>query len=156
MNSRPDPLVSAEFARSVLDALSAHVAILDMEIWHWMYDHPEASIAELREAVVHLAHGVWNRYYASVFGVRDVVLHAIYSHIIAYGLYTPDYPLGFIITSQVESYVKSRDLATEMERMCRLGRLAPDVWMRQAVGDTISSVALLEAAETALAAENDR
>ncbi len=31
MNSKPDPLVSAEFARNVLDSLSAHVAILDMK-----------------------------------------------------------------------------------------------------------------------------
>jgi oligoendopeptidase F len=130
----------------------AGVAMLDIEIWHWMYDHPEATPAELREAVLELARGVWNRYYAPVFGVRDVVLPAIYSHIVAYGLYTPDYPLGFIITSQVEEYMRSRDLATEMERMCRLGRIAPDVWMELAVGEPVSSRVLLEAAEAAIEA----
>ena len=130
----------------------AGVAMLDIEIWHWMYDHPEATPAELREAVLELARGVWNRYYAPVFGVRDVVLPAIYSHIVAYGLYTPDYPLGFIITSQVEEYVRSRDLAAEMERMCRLGRIAPDVWMELAVGEPVSSRVLLEAAEAAIEA----
>lgn len=130
----------------------AGVAILDIEIWHWMYEHPEATPAELREAVVELSRVVWNRYYAPVFGVRDAVLPAIYSHIIAYGLYTPDYPVGFLITGQVESYVRERDLATEMERMCRLGQLAPDVWMEQAVGEPVSNAAVIEAAETALAA----
>ena len=130
----------------------AGVAILDMEIWHWMYDHPEATPAELREAVLSMARDVWNRYYAPVFGVRDIVLPAIYSHIIAYGLYTPDYPLGFIITTQVEDHVRSRNLATEMERMCRLGRIAPDIWMEQAVGEPVSSDALLRAASAALEA----
>jgi hypothetical protein len=129
----------------------AGVAMLDIEVWHWMYDHPDASPAELREAVVQLSRDVWNRYYAPVFGVRDAVLLAIYSHIIAYGLYTPDYPLGFLITGQVESFVRERELATEMERMCRLGRIAPDVWMEQAVGEPVSSDAVIEAAEAALA-----
>ncbi len=128
----------------------AGVALLDLEIWHWMYDHPEATPAELREATQELAREVWNRYYAPVFGVRDAVLPAIYSHVIAYGLYTPDYPLGFIITSQVESHMATRELATEMERMCRLGRLAPDVWMERAVGGPISSEPLIRAADSAL------
>lgn len=129
------------------------VAILDMEIWYWMYAHPEATPAELREAVLAMARDVWNRYYASVYGVRDSTLLAIYSHIIAYGLYTPDYPLGLLITAQVEDHVRARDLAVEMERMCRLGRLAPDVWMQQAVGAPISSAAVIDAAEAAFAAD---
>lgn len=127
------------------------VALLDVAIWHWMVDHPGAGPAETRDAMVALAREIWNRYYAPVFGVTDVVLPAIYSHIIAYGLYTPDYPLGMIITSQVERFVRERNLATEMERMCLLGRIAPDVWMTEAVGEAVSSEALLAAAEEALA-----
>lgn len=128
----------------------AGVALLDLEIWHWMYQHPEATAAELREAVVSTARALWNRHYAAVFGVRDALLPAIYSHIVAYGLYTPDYPLGYLITAQVEEFVRSRDLAVEMERMCRLGRLAPDIWMQQAVGQDVSNEALIDAAERAL------
>jgi hypothetical protein len=128
----------------------AGVALLDLDIWHWMYDHPEATAAELREAVVRLARQNWNQYYAPVFGVSDVLLPAIYSHIIALGLYTPDYPLGFIITSQVEAYLSSRNIAPEMARMCRLGRLAPDIWMHRAVGQQVSSEALLGETATAL------
>jgi len=37
-----------------------------------------------------------------------------------------------------------------MERMCRLGRLAPDVWMQQAVGAQISARPLLEGTEKAV------
>jgi hypothetical protein len=126
------------------------VGLLDMDIWHWMYEHPRATPAELRQATVKLAQRVWNQYYAPVFGKQDSPLLAIYSHIIAYGLYTPDYPLGKIITTQIEQYMKKRNLGTEMERMCRLGRLAPDVWMQQAVGSDVSSRPLIEAAQAAV------
>jgi hypothetical protein len=129
----------------------AGVAVLDMDIWRWMYEHPEATPAQLREAVVHIAREHWNRFYAPVFGVKDAILPAIYSHVIAYGLYTPDYPLGFLITFQLEQHInKGRDLATEMERMCRLGRLAPDIWMQQAVGSPVSATPLLTATAAAL------
>ncbi len=121
-----------------------------MEIWQWMYDHPEATPAQLREAVVKLAKDLWNRFYAPVFGIKDVILPAIYSHIIAYGLYTPDYPLGFLITFQVERFIKGKTMATEMERMCRLGRLAPDIWMQQAVGAPVSADPLIKAATEAV------
>ena len=130
----------------------AGVALLDLALWHWMYDHPQATPAELREATVAEAQAVWNRYYAPVFGTTGAVLPAIYSHIIAYALYTPDYPLGMIISSQVEEYLRTHELAPEMERMCRLGRLAPDVWMEQAVGGPVSAEPLLRAAAEALAA----
>ena len=128
----------------------AGVGLLDMRIWRWMYEHPEATPAQLREAVVKLARELWNRYYAPVFGIKDVILPAIYSHIIAYGLYTPDYPLGFMITFQVEQFMKGKKMATEMERMCRQGRLAPDVWMQQAVGAPVSAEPLINAAAEAV------
>lgn len=128
----------------------AGVGLLDANIWRWMYEHPNASPAELRAATVRLATELWNEYYAPVFGVRDQILPAIYSHIVAYGLYTPNYPLGFLITYQVEQHMRGRNLATEMERMCRLGRLAPDVWMQQAVGSPVSAAPLVKGAAAAL------
>ena len=128
----------------------AGVGLLDIETWHWMYQHPQATPAELREAVTQLGTGIWNRYYAPVLGVSDSALPAIYSHIIAFGLYTPDYALGYLITFQIDRYLEGKNLGAEMERMCRLGRLAPDVWMQQAVGSDLSSRPLLEATEAAL------
>ena len=47
------------------------------------------------------AREVWNRYYAPAFGGRDQEILAIYSHMIVYGLYLPDYPIGHIIAFQV-------------------------------------------------------
>lgn len=130
----------------------AGVSLVDMRVWHWMYDHPEATEAELKQAIIDIAKDVWNTYYAPVFRVKDVILLAIYSHMIGYGLYLPDYPLGYIIAFQIEEYMRNRDLASEMERMCRLGSITPDQWMRKAVGQPISAEPILQAAERALAA----
>ena len=83
-------------------------------------------------------------------GIKDQPLLAIYSHTIDAGLYTPDYPMGHIIAFQVEQYLKNRQLAEEMERMCTIGNVSPDLWMRTAVGASISTQPMLDAAEEAL------
>lgn len=131
----------------------AGVGLVDMAAWRWLYEHPEATPAELREAVVGIAQDVWNRYFADVFGVRDQTLLAVYSHMIDAGLYTPDYPLGHLIAFQVEDYFRSseRSFGEEFERVSKLGRLTPDLWMRQAVGAPLSATPLVEAADAALA-----
>ena len=52
---------------------------------------------------------VWNTYYAPVFGKQDVALLGIYSHMVNYPLYLPDYPIGHMIAFQIEEQVeKSR------------------------------------------------
>ncbi len=72
----------------------AGVALVDMGMWHYMYDHPDATPAELEGAVLGLARDVWNRYYAPVLGARDSVLLAIYSHLVNNMLYIPTIPSG--------------------------------------------------------------
>ena len=128
----------------------AGVSLVDMAVWHWMYDHPKATPKELKNAVIRIAKDVWNDYYAPIFGEEDIVLLAIYSHMIGYGLYLPDYPLGHIIAFQIEEYLKDKNLGTEMERMCTLGSITPDAWMQAAMGEPISAEPLLRAAEKAL------
>jgi hypothetical protein len=128
----------------------AGVALVDMRVWRWMYGHPKASAAELREAVMTIAREVWNQYYEPVFGVRDVSLLGIYSHMIQSSMYLPDYPIGHIISFQIENHLKGKNLGEEMERMCRLGRLTPARWMEEAVGAPLSAEPLLRAAEAAL------
>ncbi|HYO92068.1 MAG TPA: hypothetical protein VEQ40_10545, partial [Pyrinomonadaceae bacterium] len=80
----------------------AGVALVDMEVWHWMYDHPNATPAELKEASLRISKDIWNKYYAPVFKERDVVLLGIYSHMIDSFLYLPDYPIGHMIAFQIE------------------------------------------------------
>ncbi|HSK75681.1 MAG TPA: hypothetical protein VLQ45_04435 [Thermoanaerobaculia bacterium] len=131
----------------------AGVSLVDMGVWNWMYAHPDATPAELREATLGIARDVWNRYFAPVFGVWDSEILAIYSHMIVYGLYLPDYAIGHVIAFQVAERLRGADFGAEIERTARQGRLTPDAWMRGAVGGPVSSEALLAAAREALAAE---
>ncbi len=128
------------------------VALVDMAVWRWMYAHPEATPAELREAALATAREVWNRHFAAVFGVRDSEILAIYSHMIVYGLYLPDYPIGHIIAFQVAEALRGEEFGARFERVATQGRLTPAAWMRGAVGRPISAEALLGAARSALAA----
>jgi len=130
----------------------AGVSLVDMGVWNWMYQNPEGSAAELREATLTIARDVWNRYFAPVFGVRDSEILAIYSHMIVYGLYLPDYAIGHVIAFQIARDLRGRDFGAEVESICRQGRLTPDAWIRGAVGRSISAQALLDEAREAIAA----
>ena len=130
----------------------AGVSLVDMAVWRWMYEHPDATPAELRDAVLAIAREVWNRSFAPVFGVRDSEILAIYSHMIVYGLYLPDYAIGHVIAFQIAERLQQGNFGAEAERIARQGRLTPDAWMRGAVGEPISAEALLAAAREALAA----
>jgi len=126
------------------------VSLVDMRVWHWMYDHPDAGVEELKSAVISIAQEVWNEYYAPVMGVRDVPILAIYSHMITGAMYLPDYAIAGVIQFQVEQYLKNHTLGSEMKRMCTIGSVVPDLWMRQAVGTGISAAPLLAAVEESL------
>jgi len=130
----------------------AGVALVDMQAWRWLYAHPDATPAALREAVLGIAREVWNRWYAPVFGVRDVTLLAVYSHMINNFLYLPDYPIGHMIAFQVEAQMeKAGNFGAEFERVARIGAVAPDLWMMAATGQPVGPEALLAAVEKALA-----
>ncbi len=126
------------------------VSLVDMKAWHWMYDHPEATPAQLREAVLAAAREVWNRTFAPIIGRKDSEILAIYSHEIAYPLYLPDYALGHIISFQLAEKIHGDAFGPEFERTARQGRLTPDAWMRGAVGAPLSTAPLLAAARAAL------
>lgn len=129
----------------------AGVALVDMEVWHWMYDHPLATPAELKEATLRIAKDIWNKYYAPVFKKRDVVLLGIYSHMIDAFLYLPDYPLGHMIAFQIEEQMeKAGNIGTEFERMATTGTVVPDLWMKKATGAPVGPEALLTATGRAL------
>lgn len=131
----------------------AGVALVDLEVWHWMYDHPNAKPAELREATVAISKRIWNQYYAPVLGGKDTPLLGIYSHMISYPLYLFNYPLGHLIAFQIEEQVNKKGVVgPEIERMSKQGAVAPDVWMTGAAGGPVSAEPLLRATEAALAA----
>ncbi|HET7041198.1 MAG TPA: hypothetical protein VFI13_04240, partial [Gemmatimonadales bacterium] len=117
----------------------AGVSLVDMGVWNWMYRHPEATPAELREATLAIARDVWNRYFAPVFGVQGSEILAIYSHMIVYGLYLPDYAIGHVLAFQIARRLWEGDFGAEVERITRQGKLTPDAWIRGAVGSPISA-----------------
>ena len=131
----------------------AGVALVDMAVWHWMYDHPQATPAQLNQATVQIAKDIWNKYYAPVFHKQDVVLLGIYSHMIDSFLYLPDYPIGHLIAFQIEEQMKKAGaIGPEFERMAKEGRVTPDLWMVNATGKPVGPEALLGATERALKA----
>ncbi|MGQ0508388.1 MAG: hypothetical protein ACT4TC_24070 [Myxococcaceae bacterium] len=130
----------------------AGVALVDLAAWHWMYEHPDATPAQLRDAVAQLSKEHWNQFYAPVLGGKDTPMLGIYSHSIAYPLYLSDYPLGHLIAFQVEEHLKkSGPLGAEFERMTKFGSVIPDLWMENATGKPVSAEPLLRATEKALA-----
>lgn len=126
------------------------VSLVDLYMWRWMYAHPKATAAELRDATVAIAKDVWNKYYAPVFGVADTPILAVYSHMITSPLYLSNYPVGHLIEFQVQSYMKGKNFSTELTRCLLQGRIIPQVWMLGAVGSEISGEPTLAAVREAL------
>lgn len=126
------------------------VSLVDMNVWKWLYEHPQATSAELKDAVITIAKDVWNKYYAEVFGSNNEPILAIYSHMIDNPLYLSAYPIGHLIDFQIEEHMVNKDFASEVERIYKQGRLVPQQWMSNAVGQKISNKPLFNATEKAL------
>jgi hypothetical protein len=147
----------ADRAGEVLDEFWATaeicgVGLVDAAVWHWLYEHPDATPAQLKNAVTKIACDIWNQFYAPVFGRRDTPLLAIYSHMLNNILYLPDYPVGHMIAFQVEEQVrKNGHLGDEFERMASYGNVTPDMWMNHATGEPVGPQAMLRATKAALA-----
>jgi hypothetical protein len=127
------------------------VALVEMGMWHWMYDHPSATPDQLRDAVVQISKDIWNQYYAPVFHKRDVTLLGVYAHMVSDYLYLPDYPIGHIIAFQIEQQMtKAGNIGAEFERMAKFGNVTPDYWMKHATGAPVGPGALFAATEKAV------
>jgi hypothetical protein len=126
------------------------VSLLDMRVWKWLYENPQATKTTLKEAVIRIAKEIWNDYYSPVYGHKDTPILAIYSHMIASPLYLSDYAFGIIIEFQIEQFLKNNDFATTVDRIYSLGRLTPNQWMQQAVGENIDIEPMLAAGFVAL------
>jgi oligoendopeptidase F len=128
-------------------------ALVELDVWTWLYANPNATSAELRDATVRIARDTWNRYYEPTLGGHDTVLLGIYSHTITSPMYLFNYVLGHLIAFQVDEHVHGKDAATfasEFERVCKLGATLPDLWMQQATGKPVTAEPLLKATAAAL------
>ncbi|MEJ7600623.1 MAG: hypothetical protein WKG01_22135 [Kofleriaceae bacterium] len=154
---RPKPKGEAERLK-VLDAFwntreIAGSALVEIDVWHWLYKNPNATAADLREATNRIARDTWDRFYAPHLGGKGTVLLGIYSHTIASPLYLFNYVLGHLIAFQVEELVAGKDKVTfaqEFERVSRQGAILPDLWMQGATGKPVSAAPMLAATARAL------
>lgn len=126
------------------------VSLVDIRSWKWMYDNPDATASDLRDAVNRISVEVWNAYLADVFGTSDQPILGIYSHMINYPLYLPNYAYGQIIQFQLEEFLNGRNFGEEVVRIFSQGRLSPEQWMIEAVGENLSVQPIFRAVRDAL------
>lgn len=126
------------------------VSLVDMKVWQWLYENPDANAQQLKESVLKIAREVWNSYYAPVFGTTDEPILAVYSHMIDSPLYLSAYPVGHLIDFQIEEYIRDKNFAESVEKLYTQGRLIPQIWMKQGVGNVISIDPLIKATRKAL------
>ncbi len=117
-------------------------SLLELHTWRWLYRKGDASPEALRDAMLAIARELWTEYYEAIFGPDPYHTLAAYQHMVAFPLYLPDYPLGHIMSYQVRAHMRGRDLAEETLRICSLGQVTPDLWIRRAVGGPVSIDAL--------------
>lgn len=149
--------IENDFSKQILAVLDkawtlyeiSSVSMLDISVWKWVYAHPNATAEQLKNETIRLSKEIWNKYFASVFGLQDQIILAIYSHMISYPLYLPAYAYGQIIEFQLEQYLQGKNFAEEVERIFRIGHLTPNQWMIEATGNTVSVVPLLKALQKA-------
>jgi len=137
-------LESLDLAWSLYEIMG--VSLVDMNLWKWLYEHPEATPAEIKAATVSIAKDIWNKYYADVFGVKDQEILAIYSHMIDYPLYLSAYPIGHLVEFQLEGAIKNKPFGQEILRIFSSGNLTPDVWMKKNTGNVLANSYLLKSA----------
>jgi hypothetical protein len=126
------------------------VSMVEIKVWKWLYENPEATPAQLKDQTIAFAVEVWNKYFAPVIGVSDSPLLAIYSHMIEVPLYLSNYAYGQIIQFQIENFLKGKDFSDEVDRMYSQGRLTPRHWMNGATGTGISVKPIISSLDEAL------
>jgi hypothetical protein len=126
------------------------VSMVEMKVWKWLYENPEATPASLKNATIKFSVEVWNKYFAPVIGIKDSPILAIYSHMVEVPLYLPNYAYGQIIEYQIEDHIKGRKFSDEVDRIFKQGKLTPQQWMTGATGTKISAQPLIDALDKAL------
>ena len=126
-------------------------SLVELYTWRWLYQNPDATPEMLRDEMLRIAADVWDKYFKDQFGEDPYHILAAYQHMVGYPLYLADYTIGHVISHQIKSHMRGKDLAAETKRICSIGRLTPDLWMKRAVGSGISAKQLIDDAKNGLA-----
>jgi hypothetical protein len=147
-NPGKEKMETLDAAWSLMEIMG--VGMVDMKVWKWLYENPEATPALLKQNTIAIATDVWNKYFAPVLGVKDSPILAIYSHMVDAPLYLANYSYGQVIQFQIEEFLKGKNFPHEIDRMFSQGRLTPQQWMIGAVGAKISTKPIINALDKAL------
>ena len=147
-NSERESLMALDNLWSCYEIMG--VSLVDINMWKWLYQNPDANGLQVKEATITIAKDIWNKYFSDVFGTKDETILAIYSHMIDNPLYLSAYPIGHLIDFQLEKYIAGKQFGNEIQKIFEQGRLIPQVWMQGAVGETLSVKPTLEASAKAI------
>jgi len=124
-------------------------ALTEIRFFHWLYKNPKATPLDMQRAIRRIGDEVWAEFHARIFGREGFGLMSVYSHMLWCSFYLADYPMGYVIAYQVRKFLMKKNLGQEMQRMCALGCIYPEQWMRAAVGQPIGVKPLLDDVEAA-------
>jgi hypothetical protein len=114
-------------------------ALTDIRTWKWMYNNPDATVSELKNAILDISAGIWNSYFSENFGgTRDCSILSVYNHFISGDLYLFNYFLGGIVSYQLADAFEKDEVASGLKESCREGVTLPELWMQKAVGSGFS------------------
>ena len=120
-------------------------SLVELRTWREIYDLGDACTPEaIRAAVLRHSEEVWNEFFQPHYGDDPYHILGAYQHMLGHPLYLADYAIGRTMSHQIRSHMRGRDLAAETKRICSIGSVTPDAWMREAVGGPLSAVPLIE------------
>lgn len=126
-------------------------SLTDIMVWEWMYEHPDASVAELKRAVLDISAGIWNKYYSKTFGgKKDSHILSVYNHFTSGDLYLYNYYNGAIYSYLLAGSFNRNDLAGGLKKACSEGITMPGIWLEKAIGKDFSPDPLFDDARKAI------
>ncbi|MCP4833263.1 MAG: hypothetical protein GY895_00725 [Phycisphaera sp.] len=128
-------------------------SLVELRTWREIYRLGDAcDPAAIRTALLRNSEEVWNEFFQPHFGDDSYHILGAYQHMLGHPLYLADYAIGRTISHQIRSHMQGRDLAAETKRICSIGSVTPDAWMRKAVGGPLSTKPLVEDCAAAITA----
>lgn len=126
-------------------------ALTEIRTWKWMYNNPDATVHELKNAILDISAGIWNSYFSENFGgTRDCSILSVYNHFISGDLYLFNYFIGGIVSYQLADAYGMDELASGLKESCREGATLPELWMQKAVGSGFSLNPLFKGVSSAV------
>lgn len=126
-------------------------ALTEIRTWKWMYNNPDATVHELKNAILGISAGILNSYFSENFGgTRDCSILSVYNHFISGDLYLFNYFMGGIVSCQLADAFGRDELAPGLKESCREGVTLPELWMQKAVGSGFSLTPLFNGVSSAV------